>query len=213
CVRIDINNDAQTPTDISAIASAFEREIDQEESNFLKIIQLLHILRWQIYSSDWGIKQRNEQWAKRITSVEQEYDIVLIWAGDGHTLRMKPSSLPFLLASSNAVEINFNVINSHKKTESAEFFRKAFKVREELGLCSDRKVYSDDNKRKILENNPTIDSNQTHYFHIATDYTRPELNAEYTKDEIAKIENLNEQIKTLIGQKEVAPNIYSVYVE
>lgn len=212
-VQIDINNDSQTPTDILAIGAAFKAEIDQEKSKILQTIELLLMVRWQIYASDWGVKQRNYQWVKRIRDVEQEYDIVIIWAGSGHTSRMKPSSLPFLLASSNAVEINFDVINSHRNAKSEDFFRKAFKVREELGLCSDRKVYSKDHKHKVLKSNPTIDSNKTYYFHIETDYTNPKLNAEYSENEIAQIEALNERIKTLIGQKEMAPSIYSIYVE
>ena len=48
--------------------------------------------------SDWGVLQRNKQWVNYIRTVENFYDIIIVYAGDGHLNVEDKSSVPNLLA-------------------------------------------------------------------------------------------------------------------
>lgn len=74
--------------------------------------------------SSWGIKQRNEQWAKRIKNVESNYDIVIIWAGEGHFEGVAPADLPYLISSSDAMWFDFSALNSHMEDDLALAYAK-----------------------------------------------------------------------------------------
>lgn len=71
-------------------------------------------------TSAWGVKQRNLQWAQRIKEVENQYKIIIIWAGMGHLLLDSgyPFTLPFLISSSDAVE--FEIFGTESQNEESD---------------------------------------------------------------------------------------------
>lgn len=47
--------------------------------------------------SPFGVLERNYQWARRIKAVEKNYDLILVYAGNGHLSRTYSNDLPTLL--------------------------------------------------------------------------------------------------------------------
>lgn len=47
-------------------------------------IKRLHALQQVLSVSPWGVRERNREWARRIKAVLPLYDIVLVYAGNGH---------------------------------------------------------------------------------------------------------------------------------
>ena len=63
---------------------------------------------YKVGLSDWGVLQRNRQWAQRIKQVEKNYDVIIVWGGNAHFGRkyMSPS-VPMLLNHPDAVFFSF----------------------------------------------------------------------------------------------------------
>lgn len=48
-------------------------------------------------SSEWGLRERNKQWVRRILAVREEYDVIIVLAGADHLQHTSASDLPALL--------------------------------------------------------------------------------------------------------------------
>ena len=57
-----------------------------------------------LFRSDWGVKQRNDQWARYIKAVQDSYDIIIVYAGNGHvTDSYSANNLPEKIAKKGTV--------------------------------------------------------------------------------------------------------------
>lgn len=65
-------NDGMTPKILEAYG---EKDLDYALESVLDFI----------FRSPWGVVQRNRQWTRYIRAAEPYYDIIIVWAGAGHT--------------------------------------------------------------------------------------------------------------------------------
>lgn len=56
--------------------------------------------------SPFGLLERNRQWARRIKAVEKDYDLILVYAGNGHTGLTYFVDLPPLIATRDYADVN-----------------------------------------------------------------------------------------------------------
>lgn len=115
-------------------------------------------VRDMLHYSAWGINQRNNQWAERIKNVESNYDIVIIWAGEGHHDTDYPDALPYLIASSDATMFDFVVINSQMENETELSYAKR---RTDLDNTPAKFEFPEEMKKELL--NLEIDFEQTYH--------------------------------------------------
>ena len=106
-----------------------------------------------LQASTWGVLQRNYQWAKRIKAVEKNYDIVIVWGGQGHLddSDVYPS-VPTLLAHPQAVQIDFKSLGSMDEEVLKQYqARKEALEQQQLDYCSNIEL-SQQQAENIVEN-------------------------------------------------------------
>lgn len=130
-------------------------------------------IHWQIFASSWGVTQRNKDWASRIKKVANEYDVVIVWAGDGHIDPTAPSSLfQQGLASANSVSISVWPLEYHTTQETTEDIQKADELQSQLCLANDK----DPSEEEISSfdtfcNQSGVDINKP--FYVSQNFTEP----------------------------------------
>ena len=97
-----------------------ENYSDQEISKMAQFITTFRLLTGPLSMSNWGVVQRNLQWARLISQVENNYDIVIVWGGEAHIDGLLPASLNYLLPRSNSIRFNFRPLNSKMSKEDEE---------------------------------------------------------------------------------------------
>ena len=123
--------------------------------------------------SDWGVTQRNYQWVQRISEVENDYDIIIIWAGLGHLEEDLPHSLPYLLRSPNAMMVEFETITSHMDEDVRELFEKGYELESRqcppLEENDDETTTLTDEQAETLRKCSPVDSQKTYYLETERD--------------------------------------------
>lgn len=76
----------------------------QEEAN---IQELYPVLEMTVGASPFGILERNRQWVRYIKAVQPFYDIIVIYAGQGHIVNTLSNDLPALLDTPDFVNLIF----------------------------------------------------------------------------------------------------------
>ena len=76
----------------------------QEEAN---VQELYPVLEMTVGSSPFGILERNRQWVRYIKAVQPFYDIIVIYAGQGHIVNTLSNDLPALLDTPDFVNLVF----------------------------------------------------------------------------------------------------------
>lgn len=91
-------------------------------------------------ATQWGARQRNQQWAQRIKQVEKNYDRVIVWIGYSHLQEEEAApSLPALLDHVDAIHFFFDPIDENvvRSTTDYAYYAKRAKAIRDKGLQSD----------------------------------------------------------------------------
>lgn len=72
-------------------------------------------------ASPFGVLERNRQWAKRIKAVEKNYDLILVYAGNGHMNTTYFVDLPPLLGTGDYANINLFPFDEHAMEAVKEY--------------------------------------------------------------------------------------------
>ena len=73
--------------------------------------------------SDWGVERRNDQWARHITSIEDFYDIIVVFVGNGHMTGY--SSLSEKLYTKTSIYL---YLYTKEQIEDEQFYEKANEI-------------------------------------------------------------------------------------
>ena len=169
----------------------------QQASTVVSATYLLN----SIQASTWGTLQRNYQWAERIKQAEKNYDIVVVWGGQGHfdDNSLFPS-VPSLLNHWNSVLFDFTPIDLLEATDETslqgEIKREDKLLQQKLTTCT--QVEIDPEKAvqfwescQLLD---AVDFEQTYFIHTVSKKTVAEEQATYSPQQkalAAKIQQLN----------------------
>lgn len=122
-----------------------------------------------IGSSEWGIAQRNTQWAQRIKEVEKEYDIVIVWCGTGHIDDANSFALSYLMTSPDYVCFIFTLPDLDKRIQldkkgSLNFYLKLSELHlEDNSKLNDKMEPTQEEEEKILSLTSHINPDETFY--------------------------------------------------
>lgn len=125
----------EVPKKVSIPQITSDREEDL--SNLLKV-------------SSWGVFERTRDWAQRIKAVLPEYDVVLVYAGDGHLDFTYFTDLQPLVGAKPFMNISLSPLES-LPPEIQEQYTKRDKVAEENGYHQDGEFAKELEKRIIEE--------------------------------------------------------------
>ncbi|MBQ3667300.1 MAG: hypothetical protein II913_04500 [Elusimicrobiaceae bacterium] len=122
--------------DYLAIAEAYrDSTLPQESlSSYAQNIAVFSTALNTLQASDWGVIQRNQQWAQHIKQVENQYDIVIVWGGVAHFDEFALPSLPMLLDHPDAVSIDFLAIDEDASLEDFSVYSKRLEILNQQGL-------------------------------------------------------------------------------
>ena len=165
-----------------------------------------------LQASAWGTLQRNYQWAKRIKAVEKNYDIVIVWGGQGHLddSNVYPS-VPTLLAHPQAVQIDFQPLGNMD-----EEVLKRYQAREEalkqqqLDYCSNIEL-SQQQAESVVDNCQgleAIDFEKT-FFIMGKEKGKAQLSAQ----EKALLQQMQQLVPGVPPIKDSLKEYYIVYVK
>lgn len=168
----------------------------QQASTVVSATYLLN----SIQASTWGILQRNYQWAERIKQAEKNYDIVVVWGGQGHfDDNFRSPSVPLLLNHRNSVLFDFTPIDLLEATDETslqgEIKREDKLLQQKLETCAQVEV--DPEKAVQFFGScqwfNAVDFEQTHFIHVISKKTAAEELATYSPQQkalAAKIQQL-----------------------
>ena len=146
--------------------------IDSIKKDTPKLTEL-EFVHNMLCASDWGVTQRNYQWVQRISEVENDYDIIIIWAGLGHLEEDLPHSLPYLLRSPNAMMVEFKTITSHMDEDDRELFEKGYELESRqcppLEENDDETTTLTDEQAETLRKCTPIEPEKTYYLETERD--------------------------------------------
>lgn len=138
-----------------------------------------------IEASTWGILQRNYQWTKRIKQVEKNYDIVIVWGGNGHfdddTLF---PSVPALLNHPEAVMFDFQPIDIWDAIDEdsllGDLKRTDKLLQQKLYSCESVAIDPEQMDKvveecQLFESFDSVDLEQTYFAHVVYKKTVEEL--------------------------------------
>ena len=90
--------------------------------------------------SPFGMAQRNKQWTRRLKAVEDNYDLILVYAGNGHIGADQPNNVQTLLNSEDFANIELIPTDL---PENNDLYQARDKKGEKSGLTNDAKVYKE----------------------------------------------------------------------
>ncbi len=99
--------------------------------------------------SPFGMSQRNKQWARRLKAVEDNYDLILVYAGDGHLNSTYSNDLQTLLNCKDFANIELIPTDI---PENSTWCQARYKKGEKSGLTNNAKVYKE--KKIYLKRQP-----------------------------------------------------------
>ena len=118
--------------------------------------------------SDWGIQQRNTQWVRYINALESFYDIIIVYAGNGHLSSGEARlGLPDLIKSDSFVNFMFYT-DEQIPSELAHSYKQSSNVQKKQGTLLQLSLMSDA-QRAYLSSlpRPTYDKG-TAFFKVHT---------------------------------------------
>nr|QGT50851.1 hypothetical protein Elusimicrob2101_1140 [uncultured Elusimicrobia bacterium] len=92
--------------------------------------------------SSWGVLERNREWARRITAVMPMYDIVLVYAGDGHLANTYFIDLQPLVGRDNFTNIKLYA-QEELPQELETYYQQRQNISERKGLSRDEKNWKE----------------------------------------------------------------------
>lgn len=90
--------------------------------------------------SPFGMAQRNKQWARRLKAVEDNYDLILVYAGDGHIGADQSNNVQTLLNSEDFANIELIPTDLPKNND---LYQARAEKGEKSGLTNDAKMYKE----------------------------------------------------------------------
>ena len=90
--------------------------------------------------SPFGMAQRNKQWTRRLKAVEDNYDLILVYAGNGHIGPNKLNNVQTLLNCKDFANIELIPTDI---PENSTWYQARDKRGEKSGLTNDAKVYKE----------------------------------------------------------------------
>ena len=115
--------------------------------------------------SEWGMNERNQQWARYIKAVSPFYDIIITYAGQGH-LSGNSNDVPNLVGEPHYVEFDFYTEEELAK-ESTNFYKSCAEVQQDQHASADHTIYLPSEQFDLISqlynaSGPT-DLQQVHY--------------------------------------------------
>lgn len=93
--------------------------------------------------SPFGVLERNRQWARRIKAVEKNYDLILVYAGDGHLNRTYSNDLQTLLKYKDFA--NIMLVPTDPIDQSDEkYYDTRFLKGEQSGITNNAQQYQEE---------------------------------------------------------------------
>ena len=122
-------------------------------------------------ATQWGVIQRNQQWAQRIKQVEKNYDRIIVWIGYGHLQEEEAApSLPALLDHVDAIHFFFDPIDENDvSTTHYAYYAKREKAIRDKGLQSDPfelDLQKEDDLIQRMRGRESINFEQTYFAKI-----------------------------------------------
>ena len=85
-----------------------------------------------LYTTEWGVQQRNEQWVRYIQALSPYYDVIITYAGDGHLTIEYIGNVPELMGQPFVL---FNFYTEEQlPQEEQEFYKKQREINVEEGV-------------------------------------------------------------------------------
>ena len=81
-----------------------------------------HAYREHYGATNWGLQERNREWARRLNLVKDKYDVIFVYGGIGHFSARLPYSVPALMRRINDPSIAFFDLNPKRLEELNRFF-------------------------------------------------------------------------------------------
>lgn len=121
----------------------------QEEDN---IQEVYSVLEMTLGSSPFGILERNRQWVRYIKAVQPFYDIIVIYAGQGHLVNTLSNDLPSLLDTPDFVNLYFIPTEGTNPDEEQTYISVAENTdRQNLGVLEQSYELQDQTEQVLLD--------------------------------------------------------------